>query len=46
VVSSRPQAQAAFVSRAADGSVNERPLPVRYLGVEAEDALPAAALAA
>ena len=46
VVSSRAHAQTVFVSRGADGSVSERALPVRYLGAEAEDALPDAALAA
>jgi dipeptidase E len=47
VVSSRPEAQASFVSRRVDGGVDEQPLPVRYLGAEAvEQALPDTALAA
>jgi peptidase E len=46
VVSSRPQAAAAFVSRNPDGSVSEQPLPVRYLGSRRTDELRDTALAA
>jgi peptidase E len=46
VVSSRPQASAAFVSVGADGVASERQLPVRYLGTRARDELHDAALAA
>jgi dipeptidase E len=46
VVSSRPQASAAFVSRGADGLADERALPVRYLGARAMQQLPDPALAA
>ena len=45
VVSSRPQAAAAFVSRGADGLADERALPVRYLGARAVQ-LPDTAIAA
>jgi peptidase E len=46
VVSSQPQASAAFVSRGTDGIACERALPVRYLGDAAMDELRDAALAA
>ncbi len=46
VVSSRPQASAALVSRAADGIATEQPLAVRYLGISAMEGARDAALAA
>ncbi len=47
VVSSRPQASAAFVTRGGDGAVLERALAVRYLGASAlEELADAAAVAA
>jgi dipeptidase E len=46
VVSSRPQAAAAFVSRDGQGEVTEQALPVRYLGTPLRDELRDAALAA
>jgi peptidase E len=46
VVSSRPQASAAFVTRGSDGAASERALPVRYLGASLVDELEDAALAA
>ncbi|HWD69148.1 MAG TPA: Type 1 glutamine amidotransferase-like domain-containing protein, partial [Solirubrobacteraceae bacterium] len=46
VVSSRPQARAAFVSRGADGLASEHPLPVRYLGDAVVAELEGTALAA
>jgi peptidase E len=46
VVSSRPEASAAFVSPGTDGIACERALPVRYLGDAALDELHDAALAA
>jgi len=46
VVSSRPNARAAFVARGEGGLAAERELPVRYLGVPVLDELPAPAAVA